>query len=84
MSVRDKAEQTKAKATSLALLDLRGAAELVGVSYATMRRYRTQSDFPEPDAYLGQSPGWLPETLTAWMDARPGRGVGGGRPRKAE
>ena len=26
--------------------------------------------------------GWLPETIDAWNAARPGRGAGGGRPRK--
>ena len=26
--------------------------------------------------------GWLPETIDRWNAARPGRGVGGGRPRK--
>lgn len=66
----------------LPLLDLRGIADKLGVSYATIRRYRSQDDtFPEPDAVLAQSPGWLPETVEAWCTARPGRGVGGGRPR---
>ena len=65
------------------LLDLRGAAERLGVGYATIRRYRSQDGtFPEPDALLGQSPGWLPATLDRWKDSRPGQGVGGGRPRK--
>ena len=65
------------------LLDLGGVAERLGLSYATVRRYRSQDEsFPEPDALLGQSPGWLPETVDRWQASRPGRGVGGGRPRK--
>ncbi len=65
------------------LLDLRGVADRIGLSYATIRRYRSQDpSFPTPDATLGQSPGWLAETIDAWQAARPGRGVGGGRPRK--
>jgi predicted DNA-binding transcriptional regulator AlpA len=37
---------------------------------------------PEPDALIGTTRGWLPETIDQWNARRPGRGVGGGRPRK--
>ena len=37
---------------------------------------------PEPDAYIGRTRGWKTETIDAWNAARPGRGVGGGRPRR--
>ena len=37
---------------------------------------------PEPDVLIGRTRGWLPETIDRWNAARPGRGVGGGRPRK--
>lgn len=37
---------------------------------------------PKPDAYIGRTRGWKAETVDAWNAARPGRGVGGGRPRK--
>ncbi|WP_240541490.1 hypothetical protein [Bifidobacterium callimiconis] len=37
---------------------------------------------PEPDAVIGTTKGWLPETIDQWNANRPGRGVGGGRPRK--
>lgn len=64
------------------MLDLKAVADMIGVSYATVRRYRSQDPtFPDPDIVLGQTPGWLPDTITAWQDARPGKGVGGGRPR---
>ena len=39
-------------------------------------------DLPEPDVMIGRTRGWLPETIDRWNAARPGRGVGGGRPRK--
>lgn len=65
-----------------AYLDMRAAAARLGVDYATVRRYRATGNFPPADVRVGQSPGWLPETLDAWQAARPGRGVGGGRPRR--
>ena len=71
-------------------------AELLGISPATVRFLRTQSKpggryaadpFPEPDVVVSRSPGWAktraPEIL-AWNARRPGQGVGGGRPRKAD
>lgn len=65
--------------TYLSLADI---AERVGVEASTIRTYRSQGRLPEPDAMTGPTPGWLPETVDEWMAARPGRGVGGGRPRK--
>lgn len=37
---------------------------------------------PKPDVRIGRTRGWLPETIDEWNARRPGRGVGGGRPRK--
>lgn len=37
---------------------------------------------PEPDACIGRTRGWKTETIDAWNASRPGRGVGGGRPKK--
>ena len=37
---------------------------------------------PEPDATIGRTRGWLSSTIDEWNAKRPGRGVGGGRPRK--
>lgn len=65
-------------------LDMRAAAARLGVDYATVRRYRATGRFPAADVQVGQSPGWLPETLDAWQAARPGRGAGGGRPRRQQ
>jgi len=36
---------------------------------------------PEPDVYVGSTRGWRTETIDAWILARPGSGVGAGRPR---
>lgn len=61
-------------------------AALFGVLPGTIETWRKRyPDFPEPDAYVGRSAGWLPsrETeLRAWEASRPGRGAGGGRPRR--
>ncbi|WP_029116865.1 helix-turn-helix transcriptional regulator [Mycobacterium sp. URHB0044] len=54
-------------------------AERIGVKPDTLGRYR----LPEPDALIGTTRGWLPKTIDRWNDSRPGRGFGGGRPRKS-
>lgn len=77
------------------LLDLRGVADLLGVSERTVRNYHQQSerirregwkarrrDMPPPDYVFGRSPVWKASTIRSWQKRRPGRGVGGGRPRK--
>lgn len=64
-------------------LSLADIAARVGVEPSTIRTYRSQGRLPEPDAMTGPTPGWLPATVDAWVKNRPGRGVGGGRPRKA-
>lgn len=67
-------------------------AALIGVTPATIRHYRTDSQpggryaahpFPEPDGHIGISPFWLPERdeeIREWAAKRPGQGAGGGRP----
>lgn len=71
-------------------------AELLGIKPATIRFLRAQSKpggryaedpFPEPDMTIARSPAWKAERadeIKAWNTRRPGQGVGGGRPRKAE
>lgn len=63
-------------------LSMGDIAEMLGVAHNTIRKYRSEGRLPEPDAMTGPTPGWLPETIEAWQLARPGRGVGGGRPPK--
>lgn len=53
-------------------------ANKLGISKAAVSTYK----LPEPDAYVGKARGWLPGTIDQWNANRPGRGVGGGRPRK--
>ena len=66
------------------LLDMAGVAAYMGKRYATVQGWRRDDpSFPVPDVMLGQSAGWWPSTIDAWQAARPGRGAGGGRPRKA-
>lgn len=65
-----------------AYLDITEAAKRLGVRPGTVTRYRSWRVFPAPDVMLGRSPRWSPETLDLWQASRPGKGVGGGRPRK--
>lgn len=60
------------------MLSAKAAARRGGVSYATWLSYVSRELAPPADL-----PGrWKPETVDAWREARPGRGVAGGRPRK--
>lgn len=55
-------------------LSLKQVDERLGVKNAAAYR------LPEPDAMIGTTRGWLPETIDRWNAARPGRGVGGWTP----
>lgn len=55
----------------------REAAEAAGVELAA-------DVFPEPDFTFGRSQAWMPSTLHRWRESQPGRGAGGGRPRKEQ
>jgi predicted DNA-binding transcriptional regulator AlpA len=59
-------------------LSMTEVAERLGITKGALARYR----LPEPDVMVGKARGWLPETIDQWNAQRPGRGVGGGRPRK--
>ncbi len=59
-------------------LGVKQVAERLGITAGGLLNLR----LPEPDAYIGRTRGWKPETIDAWNAARPGRGVGGGRPRR--
>lgn len=45
-------------------------AARIGVKTDTLNRYT----LPEPDAMIGRTRGWLPETVDAWNASRPGKG----------
>lgn len=47
-------------------LSLSEVAEHLGIGRGTVARY----NLPEPDAYIGATRGWLPETIDKWDAAR--------------
>lgn len=55
-------------------------AQRLGIVKSAVSAYK----LPEPDVMIGRTRGWIPETIDEWNASRPGRGVGGGRPRKKE
>ncbi len=59
-------------------LSMTEVAERLGVTKGALVRYK----LPAPDVIVGKARGWLPETIDQWNASRPGRGVGGGRPRR--
>ena len=59
-------------------LSVTDVSKRLGISTAAVSAYK----LPQPDATIGRTRGWLPETIDRWNASRPGRGVGGGRPRK--
>lgn len=76
-------------------LTLEDCAHALGLTYRTVRNYHQVAerrrrdggirpgDFPPPDMRYGRSPVWKASTIKRWAANRPGRGAGGGRPRKA-
>lgn len=80
--------------TTAKLLTLRQIASLIGLQYRTVRNYHQiaerrrrdggtrPGDFPPPDERIGVLPLWKASTVRRWVAHRPGRGAGGGRPRK--
>jgi predicted DNA-binding transcriptional regulator AlpA len=63
------------------LLDEHDVAQLLGVKDATVRKDRDVGRLPEPDKVCGIYH-WRRSVIAAVPASRPGRGVGGGRPRK--
>lgn len=45
-------------------------AERIGITLGGTAHLR----LPEPDAYIGRTRGWLPETIDRWNAQRPGHG----------
>lgn len=54
------------------ILDMGEAADLLGVSKVWLHKLRQADEMPPPDVVLGQSSGWLEETLLEWWDERSG------------
>lgn len=61
-------------------LSVTDVSKRLGISTAAVSAYK----LPQPDALIGRTRGWLPDTIDQWNAQRPGRGVGGGRPRKTK
>lgn len=51
------------------------AAARIGIKHGTFCSYRQQGRTPPPDAKIGKTEGWLPETIDAWNQTRPGQGA---------
>lgn len=74
------------------VLNRDAVAVLLGLRPKSISTYLTESreggrydkhPFPKPDGYIGRGPWWAGtrrDELLAWAAARPGQGVGGGRP----
>lgn len=56
-------------ATPVRYLSCAEVAARIGVKPNTLGRYR----LPEPDAWIGHTRGWLPETIDRWNDSRPSK-----------
>jgi hypothetical protein len=57
------------------LLSTAEVAEVAGLAESSVRTYRTRGQLPAPDATIGNTPGWLPETIKPWAATLPGRGA---------
>lgn len=62
------------------ILDMRGVAEVLGVSPGTVRGYRARGYLPDEDGVAGGSPWWHRATIEAWVKRRPGSGSRTGGP----
>lgn len=75
-------------------MDLTAIAHRLGITPDSARTYHARSqqhrakhtpkpgDMPPPDYTVAGRPAWEKETIEAWITARPGKGFGGGRPRR--
>lgn len=66
-------------------LGLKQIGDLFGVSAATVSKWRTRyaesHPCPEPDVWIGDTPGWVASSATTWKgwkELLPGQGRGGG------
>ena len=59
-------------------LSMTEVAQRLDITKGALARYK----LPDPDVIVGKARGWREETIDQWNAQRPGRSVGGGRPRK--
>lgn len=50
------------------VLSMREVAERAGLAEQTVRAYRSRGQMPEPDVMIGTTPGWLADTIDAWIE----------------
>lgn len=50
-------------------------SKIFGISASTLRSYYSTGRMPRPDATIGNTPGWLEDTVQTWMGVRPGAGA---------
>lgn len=60
------------------------AAEHLGLKVGTLHAYRRDGLMPSADGMIGRTPWWWQSTIDTWWESRPGRGTGGGRPRRGQ
>jgi predicted DNA-binding transcriptional regulator AlpA len=70
--------------TNLQILDRAAVAARVGVAAKSVTRYWERGQMPQPDGWVSGRPWWYETTIEEWLANRPGRGAGGGRPRKEQ
>lgn len=51
------------------------SAGRLGIRPKTWSAYVSRGYAPPPDARIGDTLGWLPETLDRWQSTRPGQGA---------
>lgn len=66
--------------TPARFLSVSDIAKKLGVQPGTLQRYK----LPAPDAYIGRTRGWKPETIDAWHKNRPGQGARTDLPQHAD
>lgn len=60
-------------ADTIVYMSVNDVAELLGITQSSVSAYK----LPMPDALIGKTRGWKPETIQAWNAARPGSGKWG-------
>lgn len=67
-------------------LDAQAVAERLDppVKRETIHRYHVRGDMPKADEYVGRTPLWREETITAWLASRPGHGWRASQTNKSE